>query len=60
MHDKHTIKVSFPSSYIHYYIHHESVRPGFLHRYVPARKRDDEIAQHLMTDANYSLIFPLY
>ena len=55
MHDKHTIKVSF---YIRYYIYSESVRPGSLHRYVPARKRDDEIAQHLITDVNYSLIFP--
>ena len=60
MHDKHTIKVSFLSNSIHYYIYSESVRPGLLHGYVPARKRDDEIAQHLITDANYSLIFPLY
>lgn len=53
------IKVSFLSKfYIHYYIYSESVRPGSLHRYVPARKRDDEIAQHLITDVNYSLIFP--
>ncbi len=59
LHDKHTIKVSFLSSSIYATIYTpKACVPVPCTRYVPARKRDDEIAQHLITDVNYSLIFP--